>query len=122
MSSVLLSNFCFTSSQTALARLTGISPLHGSHPAVLIACDGSHRFSVLQRSDCDYTGVSLCRQESHGNHLANNDLWTAGINRSLSFLTGHGVPVHQLASYRNVFRSEERRVGKECRSRWSPYH
>ena len=23
---------------------------------------------------------------------------------------------------RNVRRSEERRVGKECRSRWSPYH
>src|SRR5258706_118761 len=23
---------------------------------------------------------------------------------------------------RYVFRSEERRVGKECRSRWSPYH
>src|SRR5258708_30758029 len=23
---------------------------------------------------------------------------------------------------RNVLRSEERRVGKECRSRWSPYH
>ena len=22
----------------------------------------------------------------------------------------------------NYFRSEERRVGKECRSRWSPYH
>ena len=22
----------------------------------------------------------------------------------------------------NVIRSEERRVGKECRSRWSPYH
>ena len=22
----------------------------------------------------------------------------------------------------NVLRSEERRVGKECRSRWSPYH
>src|SRR5256885_17150686 len=24
--------------------------------------------------------------------------------------------------YVNVTRSEERRVGKECRSRWSPYH
>ena len=25
--------------------------------------------------------------------------------------------------YRKVkYRSEERRVGKECRSRWSPYH
>ena len=23
---------------------------------------------------------------------------------------------------RKYFRSEERRVGKECRSRWSPYH
>ena len=22
----------------------------------------------------------------------------------------------------SAFRSEERRVGKECRSRWSPYH
>ena len=25
-------------------------------------------------------------------------------------------------SYQYVSRSEERRVGKECRSRWSPYH
>ena len=27
-------------------------------------------------------------------------------------------------TYRNCikYRSEERRVGKECRSRWSPYH
>ena len=24
--------------------------------------------------------------------------------------------------YSVVYRSEERRVGKECRSRWSPYH
>ena len=29
----------------------------------------------------------------------------------------------QMASYESVdTRSEERRVGKECRSRWSPYH
>ena len=25
-------------------------------------------------------------------------------------------------SYQILVRSEERRVGKECRSRWSPYH
>ena len=25
-------------------------------------------------------------------------------------------------SYEQIERSEERRVGKECRSRWSPYH
>src|SRR3712207_9417006 len=32
---------------------------------------------------------------------------------------------YDVADYRDVdlrFRSEERRVGKECRSRWSPYH
>src|SRR5256886_16405399 len=27
-----------------------------------------------------------------------------------------------LNAYNNIARSEERRVGKECRSRWSPYH
>ena len=28
-----------------------------------------------------------------------------------------------LSNIENIsFRSEERRVGKECRSRWSPYH
>ena len=25
-------------------------------------------------------------------------------------------------NFDNFWRSEERRVGKECRSRWSPYH
>ena len=28
----------------------------------------------------------------------------------------------ELWTYSNVLRSEERRVEKECRSRWSPYH
>ena len=28
----------------------------------------------------------------------------------------------QAARIKNTGRSEERRVGKECRSRWSPYH
>ena len=35
--------------------------------------------------------------------------------------------IDDLNTYRNrlrdeIIRSEERRVGKECRSRWSPYH
>ena len=37
---------------------------------------------------------------------------TAAMNRTL---TRHGLP-------ERTRRSEERRVGKECRSRWSPYH
>ena len=30
--------------------------------------------------------------------------------------------IAQNISNENILRSEERRVGKECRSRWSPYH
>ena len=33
----------------------------------------------------------------------------------------HGCTVAQFPGYDEP-RSEERRVGKECRSRWSPYH
>ena len=37
----------------------------------------------------------------------------------LSHSLGYRLEMPELADYR---RSEERRVGKECRSRWSPYH
>ena len=30
--------------------------------------------------------------------------------------------IAQFRKENSFFRSEERRVGKECRSRWSPYH
>jgi flagellar hook-associated protein 3 FlgL len=33
-----------------------------------------------------------------------------------------GVSAGSSASFGEGYRSEERRVGKECRSRWSPYH
>ena len=33
----------------------------------------------------------------------------------------HGA-LFMLGAFCAVIRSEERRVGKECRSRWSPYH
>ena len=37
---------------------------------------------------------------------------------------GQEIKDKTIISYKNIphFRSEERRVGKECRSRWSPYH
>src|SRR2546422_10967366 len=37
---------------------------------------------------------------------------------------GDGVPLREFLPHREPLedRSEERRVGKECRSRWSPYH
>ena len=35
---------------------------------------------------------------------------------------GKLIGYYEKHEYRNLERSEERRVGKECRSRWSPYH
>ena len=32
------------------------------------------------------------------------------------------APTTALTDLTHTARSEERRVGKECRSRWSPYH
>ena len=33
-----------------------------------------------------------------------------------------GIQIRKEEVKLSLFRSEERRVGKECRSRWSPYH
>ena len=42
------------------------------------------------------------------------------VNNNLYMSTDDGVVIVNLNDY--SARSEERRVGKECRSRWSPYH
>ena len=49
----------------------------------------------------------------------------AGLNnKTLHWQTGYGVVSFGTRDLEWVtsYRSEERRVGKECRSRWSPYH
>ena len=40
--------------------------------------------------------------------------WRNQVNKKYKNETATGITI--------IFRSEERRVGKECRSRWSPYH
>ena len=47
--------------------------------------------------------------------------WTAYNSITVLIATGVCAMVAFLY-YRYGYRSEERRVGKECRSRWSPYH
>src|SRR5256885_10086878 len=63
-------------------------------------------------------------------------IWEALFQSTLLWHLKKAVPIHykpippvfefaqSSGSKRNAFgfRSEERRVGKECRSRWSPYH
>ena len=44
------------------------------------------------------------------------------VNRHLGRLAGWGHREGRREMHVDFERSEERRVGKECRSRWSPYH
>src|SRR5258708_29385998 len=58
---------------------------------------------------CRHRGAKLCNAE-------------VGSSRSLTCIY-HGWSYNREGKLTGVpFRSEERRVGKECRSRWSPYH
>ena len=57
------------------------------------------------------------------------DLWGGGVAHSvliLSLVIAFGIMLAKIkvagVSLGITWRSEERRVGKECRSRWSPYH
>ena len=58
--------------------------------------------------------------------VADDLIWVGADDRRLAMFEGvYSVP--RGVSYNSYLlldekRSEERRVGKECRSRWSPYH
>src|SRR5215510_15244689 len=45
-----------------------------------------------------------------------------GLNVTINPAANSIEPVERVSSGDYDLRSEERRVGKECRSRWSPYH
>ena len=42
--------------------------------------------------------------------------------KNITFASRNYLTLSNQIDLLNITRSEERRVGKECRSRWSPYH
>ena len=53
----------------------------------------------------------------------NNEKFIQADEFDINYGGGEANVAVSLANYgHDVQRSEERRVGKECRSRWSPYH
>src|SRR3712207_1996078 len=56
-----------------------------------------------------------------GRKVRRPDLTLATMDHNVP-TTGIGQPIKDRVSAKQMERSEERRVGKECRSRWSPYH
>ena len=74
---------------------------------------------VILPEDATPTGSSSIETREDGLNCAIRSLrkrnWTAG-------LTTAAMSDRASTSSLLSMRSEERRVGKECRSRWSPYH
>src|SRR3546814_8959694 len=77
------------------------------------------------------TGVQTCALPisvdlAEGRALSHGSLAAGRYLRLTVTDTGHGIDAAVMDRIFEPFRSEERRVGKECvstcRSRWSPYH
>src|SRR2546430_6236777 len=85
------------------------------------------------RFDCDWSS-DVCSSDLAGvltyipDFKANLHFWGMGASASIfggNKLSAAGkiaAEILQIAAGWEQDRSEERRVGKECRSRWSPYH
>src|SRR2546430_2934573 len=98
-------------------------------------CDGTATFLgenalVANTSGIENTAVGNGALESNTTGSENTALGFYSLtNNTGSFNTASGSVTllsNTSGSYNTAFgdevRSEERRVGKECRSRWSPYH
>ena len=66
----------------------------------------------------DPNGPSITRN-SNGDLIG---VTTTYFNEESTEVSGVDLSFNRLLASSDTFRSEERRVGKECRSRWSPYH
>ena len=75
-------------------------------------------FQILsQGKDCKNMHVTLTIWEGSRRKLAAIDINRLTTTQEIA----EKRPVHP-SIFERISRSEERRVGKECRSRWSPYH
>src|SRR5690554_7394957 len=77
--------------------------------------------------DADVTGVQTCALPILNNrilfHQPPHYHWSLSSLQLAYYVKNHQHKKLPLCAYRFLHkRSEERRVGKECRYRWSPYH
>ena len=84
----------------------------------------------------DHTIITIGRQFGSGGHEIGNKLaqrldiplydknliHMAAQELGISNEAAENINETALGRFLSSYRSEERRVGKECRSRWSPYH
>ena len=78
---------------------------------------------VVSEGDHVYVGTLIGQVEGLGSPIHASVSGTVTKVATEQLPTGATAPVVEIVSDGKMeSRSEERRVGKECRSRWSPYH
>src|SRR3712207_9059236 len=94
-------------------RLEDYALVGDGETAALVGRDGSLDWLCLPRFDSAACFAALLGSPEHGRWR----IAPRGPVRHVGRRYRPGTLVLE-----TEFRSEERRVGKECRSRWSPYH
>ena len=77
------------------------------------------RYEALRRVKRRRRGIKFGKP---GFKFAATHVQPLPLIRALHKMRAYNKPVFADKLRRKAERSEERRVGKECRSRWSPYH
>src|ERR1039457_5752489 len=80
--------------------------------------DGESGISEVRRRIQVYAGIAA----HHGGATHPGVLMHQNTAREERLIFDLDIAAEQDATGNHGLRSEERRVGKECRSRWSPYH
>ena len=77
---------------------------------------------LCQKSGIEITGVTkgFCGDRRIAEIFCEEGIDKLGDSRIMNLRNLEGLPAEKWLI--RLLRSEERRVGKECRSRWSPYH
>src|SRR2546429_7377560 len=83
-------------------------------------------YKFIRRAEAEDPTVQLVSML----RTSENKIYRQGISDPSELANGFPARPENLFSYTGIiigsvdadYRSEERRVGKECRSRWSPYH
>src|SRR3712207_5530467 len=87
------------------------------HTAALVGTDGTIDWLCLPRFDAPSVFAAILDDERGGHFYLRPESYT---RTQQLYLPDTNVLLTRFLSPEG--RSEERRVGKECRSRWSPYH